>query len=136
MGENDFMKRLLLLVLCSILLISCSSKNSDSIEQDEDVNEENEQVETNGNDENGVEEMMETFAFPTEQLQKGDQNEAVSLLQKGLIEIGYPIEPTGVYDDLTAWAITDFQMQMDHVMVTGVYEENTEKLLNKAIEED
>src|SRR5690625_586312 len=135
-GENDFMKKLILLVFCSILLISCSSNNSESSDQKEDVNKKNEQAEPNETDENDVEELVETFAFPTEQLQKGDQNEAVSLLQKGLIDIGYPMETTGVYDDLTTWAITDFQMQMDNIMITGVYEENTEKLLNKALQEE
>src|SRR5690625_33218 len=98
MGEIYFMRKYFLLVLCSIFLISCSSKDNETMDKNDTLDKTNEQKNL---DENGKidGEAEETFAFPTGELQKGDKSEDVTHLQLGLKDIGYPIEETGTFDD-------------------------------------
>lgn len=133
MGDIYCMRNFFILILCSIFLISCTSKGNETIEQNDNVDKTNEQAEINENDKTG-EVAEEVFALPAVELQKGDQNDDVSLLQQGLKDIGYPVQETGYFDDLTTWAVTDFQMQKENLMVTGVYEKNTQTFLNEALQ--
>jgi D-alanyl-D-alanine carboxypeptidase len=68
---------------------------------------------------------------PKGHLQKLDEGDDVEALQQVLNEIGYDLETSGIYDDFTTWAITDLQLQFEALMVTGIYEENTSRVLNE-----
>src|SRR5699024_1380274 len=76
----------------------------------------------------------QTVSLPDQPLQKGDESEAVGDLQHHLIEIGYPIEQTNTYDELTTWAITDLQLQSEDVYVTGVYDDEMRSILEAVID--
>lgn len=71
--------------------------------------------------------------IPDESLQKKDSGEEVKQLQLALNEIGYELNPTGEYDETTTWAITDFQLQHDNILVSGIYDEETKQLLEELI---
>ena len=77
--------------------------------------------------------MDKEFILPDTVLQKGDQGEAVSQLQHVLEKIGYPIQLTSNFDKMTTWAVTDFQLQADASMITGLYDEETRKKLNNIL---
>lgn len=79
------------------------------------------------------EEPDDKVILPDEALQKGDHGEVVQLLQEGLIEIGYPIELTQNFDVNTTWAITDIQLQHEEIYTTGLYDEDTKKVINEIL---
>lgn len=72
----------------------------------------------------------DSLQLPEDALQKGDSGDAVEQLQLVLIEIGYDIEQTGVYDELTTWAITDIQLQFDEDYVTGIYNDQVQAIMS------
>ncbi|HLS09059.1 D-alanyl-D-alanine carboxypeptidase family protein [Lentibacillus sp.] len=72
--------------------------------------------------------------LPQEQLQKNDsENASVSSLQKALNQIGYDISQNGTYDDMTTWAVTDYQIQQEDLPVTGIYDEKTRDALRQSL---
>ncbi len=73
---------------------------------------------------------------PKIHLQKLDENDDVKALQQVLNEIGYKLEENGIFDDPTALAITDLQLQFEALMVTGIYEENTSRMLDELIQDN
>ncbi|WP_100012203.1 D-alanyl-D-alanine carboxypeptidase family protein [Lentibacillus sediminis] len=62
---------------------------------------------------------------PEAGLQKLDQGEDVKMLQRALNEIGYSIPENGMYDEITTWAVTDFQLQQENLAALGVFNEET-----------
>lgn len=76
----------------------------------------------------------EDVASPAGELQKLDEGEAVAQLQADLEKIGYTLPIDGVYSDVTTWAITDIQLQLDDLYVTGVYDEATQAALENILE--
>ncbi|MBS3681449.1 D-alanyl-D-alanine carboxypeptidase family protein [Ornithinibacillus massiliensis] len=120
---------LLTLISLLILLSACSDSTPTTGDTSEKTSEE--KVQDNPNptkeDEQNAEnpEAKEGFVLPTEDLQKGDQNDNVIGLQEALIKIGYEIPTTGTYDKETVWAITDLQIQSEDLMITGKYDEAT-----------
>lgn len=112
-------RKILLLLLIAIFIVGCSSEK-----EKETVNES-----TPDDEENAGE-------LPEASLQKGDENEQVLALQNSLIEIGYPIEPSGKYDALTTWAITDIQLQNDNLSVSGTYNEDVKKVIEQILTND
>ncbi|MUK89832.1 carboxypeptidase [Ornithinibacillus sp. L9] len=75
-------------------------------------------------------EKEEFITLPEEGLQKGDEGEAVRILQEFLNELGYSIAITEQFDQETIWALTDFQLQQDDNMeVTGLYDQQTKDSL-------
>lgn len=75
----------------------------------------------------------DSIVLPDEELQKGDQGESVEILQKALMSIGYSTEVTGEFDVTTTWAITDIQLQHDHIHTTGVYNTETKTVIENAL---
>lgn len=63
--------------------------------------------------------------LPDDDLQKGDRGETIQLLQSALVKIGYDLETTSIYDGQTIWAITDLQLQHEHIYTTGIYDHET-----------
>lgn len=113
MGEMKMIKRMItIILLLAIFLVGCSK---DETEENDAVNE----SEPVTKEADGSEEME---GLPNDDLQKGSENESVHALQKALIEIGYPVEETGIFDELTTWAITDIQLQQEDLAVNGVYD--------------
>ncbi|MEI3604162.1 D-alanyl-D-alanine carboxypeptidase family protein [Pseudogracilibacillus sp. SE30717A] len=110
-------RRIILILLIAIFIVGCSS------EKEKEAGNES----TPNDDEETVKEL------PEESLQKGDENEQVLALQNVLIEIGYPVEPSGKYDSLTTWAITDIQLQNDHLSVSGTYNEDVKKVIEQIL---
>ncbi|MFD1850846.1 D-alanyl-D-alanine carboxypeptidase family protein [Oceanobacillus bengalensis] len=76
----------------------------------------------------------DSIVAPEVELQKKDQGDQVELLQKSLNEIGYTIDVNGIYDEMTTWAITDFQLQHENLMALGVYNTETKEALESFIE--
>lgn len=72
-------------------------------------------------------------SFPEASLQKKDTGESVEQLQSALEEVGYTLPQSGVYDDVTTWAITDFQLQTEGLSVTGIYDEDTAFALEEVL---
>lgn len=106
-------------ILLVFLLVSCN--NSDK------------QVEQNNEHRNVHSEQTESIMLPDDSLQKGDEGESVGYLQQFLSEIGYDIDISNVYDELTTWAITDLQLQLDSDEPTGVYDEQTKLLIESVL---
>ncbi|HEX6593167.1 MAG TPA: D-alanyl-D-alanine carboxypeptidase family protein [Bacillota bacterium] len=77
-------------------------------------------------------EAQEEVILPDQHLQKGDRGKDVEIVQQHFINLGYPLSVNGMYDELTTWAITDFQLQLkdDDIEVTGMYDQQTKEALN------
>jgi len=114
-------QRLVFISLFIFLLIitSCQSETSSK---------------TEGEDINEVDKKEEVLQLPDNVLQKGDKNDEILSLQHHMIQLGYPIEATGRYDENTTWAITDFQLHED-LTATGIYEEETKEAIQEAIDD-
>lgn len=76
---------------------------------------------------------LEDKSLPDEDLQKMDEGDHVLLLQEALIKIGYELPADGVYSEATTWAITDFQLQMEDLFVTGIYDKATKHALENML---
>lgn len=118
------------LVSCTVLaifLFGCNTDNKDV----EDAFQNNESEETTDNAETSDESNQSTdsITLPNNDLQKLDEGDAVEQLQQALMTLGFPIEPTGIYDVQTTWAITEIQLQEDDLYINGVYDEQTKALL-------
>src|SRR5690625_3254142 len=113
-----FMIQKVVLLLSALLLIFIASCTQTNVEP---------------NDELETERVEQVMTLPNELLQKGDYGEAVDQLQHFLIEIGYPIEQTNIYDELTTWAITDLQLQSSNINVTGIYDEQTKSFIESVL---
>lgn len=109
------------------LLAACSDKTENEKSQPA-AN----QTETEDQDNNGE------ISLPETTLIKGQETKDVQQLQQVLAEIGYDVEETGVYDDVTTWAITDVQLQTeaDEVSTTGMYDEATQAVLSELLDEE
>lgn len=121
MGEVYMIKKIFLItILITIFLIACNANNEPS-------NQETPAVETSGSE--------DVLILPEEELQKGDEGDQVTTVQQALIDIGYPIEVTGLFDEQTIWAITDVQLQEESLSVSGVYNTNVKAVLEQIISE-
>ncbi|WP_077324285.1 D-alanyl-D-alanine carboxypeptidase family protein [Virgibacillus siamensis] len=73
-------------------------------------------------------------ALPQPVLEKTDQGEDVKALQKVLNKLGYQIPVNSNFDEMTTWAITDFQMQQKDMPITGIYNKTTKQKLQKTLD--
>ncbi|GAA0604260.1 hypothetical protein GCM10009001_21800 [Virgibacillus siamensis] len=72
--------------------------------------------------------------LPEPVLQKTDQGEDVKALQQVLNQLGYQISITSKFDEMTTWAVTDFQMQQGRLPITGIYNKVTKKALQQKLD--
>lgn len=72
--------------------------------------------------------------LPPQELQKNDTGNSVKSLQEALNNISYDINPTGTYDDMTTWAVTDYQIQQESLPVTGIFDDATKDALTESLE--
>lgn len=135
-GREAFMlknKILYVLVACSFILVlgACNASKQDT----NTINQEEPKTDVNGKNpdqEENIDKAEQELALPTVSLQKGDKGEDVLKLQKALHQLGYPITESSQYDRKTVWAITDIQIQTDVSAITGIYDEETMHILEKA----
>src|SRR5699024_4545152 len=64
------------------------------------------------------------LVLPDSPLQKGEEGEEVKNLQQTLKNLDYQIDITSQYDEETTWAVTDFQLQVDGLDITGFDDNN------------
>lgn len=119
------MKQLFSMVALIGLLIFTGCQQTDDVarEDEKEHNDETEHEETSQTE--------DEFVLPTRHLQKLDEGTDVTALQEALEQIDYPVSTSGVFDDVTTWAITDIQLQLDVTPVSGFYDEATRKVLQK-----
>ena len=110
-----------------LVLAACTDgepATNEPAQSDTDATEETDE-DVNANDENS--------AAPHTELQKFDEGDAVTELQNTLEQIGYTLPTDGIYSDVTTWAITDIQLQLDDLDVTGIYDEATQLALRNIL---
>lgn len=117
-------KWIILLSSIAIIFIACQAEDSVQPKDTEKAFKESES-----------EQMEDSISLPDDGLQKRDKSNEVSALQQALSYLGYSIEETGIYNDITTWAITDSQLQKD-VMVSGLYDTDTKEAREKLLQED
>ncbi|WP_042220496.1 D-alanyl-D-alanine carboxypeptidase family protein [Oceanobacillus manasiensis] len=122
------LKRLCIALAILMVISGCSSNNKEPQEQQHDNSLDKVESTT-------TQELEEEITAPNGTLQKKDQGEEVTSLQKALREIGYTISDNGVYDEATTWAVTDLQLQFEETPVSGVYNEATQKILSIVLED-
>lgn len=116
-------------LLFSLLYISACSDFTDPNQTNQDLDETRTEETIEG-------EIEKEVVLPNNDLQKGDQGEAVRQLQLGLEKIGYPIQMTSNFDKITTWAVTDFQLQTNHPLITGLYDEKTREYLKNMLDNE
>ncbi|WP_231514894.1 D-alanyl-D-alanine carboxypeptidase family protein [Oceanobacillus salinisoli] len=134
-----FIKRITAMVLSIffMLFISACSPYMD-INENEENHEPNEQEATDSPEKtpNSGNNSQPEITAPETELQKKDQSEEVEMLQHAFHQIGYDITINGIYDELTTWAVTDFQLQHEDLMAIGIYDEETKAVLEQYIEDN
>ncbi|HLR14524.1 MAG TPA: D-alanyl-D-alanine carboxypeptidase family protein [Bacillota bacterium] len=78
----------------------------------------------------------EEGTLPDTLLQKWDEGDDVTNLQKVLKALSYDIEASGIFDERTTWALTDIQLQSKEIIPTGLYDEETKQFLQSAVNEE
>lgn len=127
------MRKLIIIVSLVLSLFACSNqelKGSPNKQTEEVKKEEDKKATKNVFEKDAVTDL------PEKKLQKYDEGKDVQALQKKLIEFGYPIEASGIYDELTLWAITDLQLEFNPKYATGLFDEATYKLLLDLLKND
>lgn len=123
------MKQLLFyLSLVAVVLLAACSDNTENPDKN------------SGKEQTATEEQVDNkeVSLPDSVLGKGQKSEEVHQLQQALAVIGYDVKTTGTYDDITTWAITDIQLQLetDELLVTGIYDEGTRAALVDLLEDN
>ncbi|GGA84895.1 D-alanyl-D-alanine carboxypeptidase family protein [Ornithinibacillus halotolerans] len=129
-----------ILIFTSLLLMlaACNTSNNNSsvIENMNDTGTENENEVKEEAVEEEEPEIVKELSLPSDVLQKGDQGQSVDELQNVLIHIGYEITDSSLYDNETVWAITDFQLQTENLLATGLYDEETRLELETVLDNE
>lgn len=125
-------KRILFSCLFTLLfLFGCQTDKTDTTEMDS--NETTAESSENEN-ENANEPESDQGTLPDEHLQKLNEGAPVKQLQQALIQIGYPLEETGTYDEMTTWAITDLQLAQDSTYINGIYNKETKAIIQEMLD--
>lgn len=125
-------KRILFSCLFTLLfLFGCQTDKTDTTEMDS--NETTAESSENEN-ENANEPKSDQGILPDEHLQKLNEGAPVKQLQQALIQIGYPLEKTGTYDEMTTWAITDLQLAQDSTYINGIYNKETKAIIQEMLD--
>ncbi|BAC12486.1 carboxypeptidase [Oceanobacillus iheyensis HTE831] len=125
------MQRLLWLLLIGVLLLFISACQSN----DDNHSSSQETLENPTNDED-VTANQNNKELPETPLQKLDQGEEVDALQYFLEQLGYNFSEQGNYNEQVTWAITDFQLQQEDLLVSGVYNEDTKQKIEEVIQSE
>src|SRR5690625_210344 len=124
------LKRILFSCLFTLLfLFGCQTDKADTTETND-----NETTAESSENEDANETDSEQTTLPDEHLQKLDEGDPVKQLQQALIQIGYPLEETGTYDEMTTWAITDLQLAQDSTYINGIYNKETKAIIQDMLD--
>ncbi|MFD1065161.1 D-alanyl-D-alanine carboxypeptidase family protein [Oceanobacillus locisalsi] len=107
----------MMLFTAFFLLIGCTSQQEEDAPASGQTTSEEES--TNDNEE------ASELEPPEAVLQKFDTGEEVSQLKHVLHTIGYDLEDSENFDEALTWALTDFQLQSDDLLASGIYDEAT-----------
>ncbi|GAA0440081.1 hypothetical protein GCM10008983_16300 [Lentibacillus halophilus] len=107
---------------------SKQKQDSSSQEQNKDTAKDNENSGNNQTDNTNDK------VLPSITLTQGDRGNNVSSVQQTFNQLGYSLTEDGLFDQNTAWAIKDFQAQIETLNVDGVYGPNTRDRLLQAVE--
>src|SRR5699024_7337150 len=105
----------ILLIIGGIVLTGCTDGNDTESEKDSDKTE---------------------VTLPAPDLEKGANGQKVKDLKQLLDELGYTLSDDGTFNGDTEEAIKDFQSQQEKLAATGIYDENTKKWLQRALNGD
>ncbi|WP_284140826.1 MULTISPECIES: D-alanyl-D-alanine carboxypeptidase family protein [unclassified Virgibacillus] len=133
---NKYCRTFILMALTILIATACNATPNEPTDTKENVSETATPKNPDSQQNPQVDKQDDTTNKPTlpfSELQKGDTGKQVSNLQQVLIQAGYAIKNTDVYDSETVWAITDFQMQTSKEMITGIYTLKTKQLLEKVL---
>lgn len=128
--------KVLILIVVISFLTACGETTHPLDEQNEKSSSELKEREKTEQRTEDTLETEDSFILPTTELQKMDKGQKVQELQEALITIGYTIPADGVYSEVTTWAITDFQLQVDNLYGTGVFDEETRLELERILAAD
>ena len=117
------MKKWIVLCVSAILLLSACSNNEEATKQA------NTNEATENNNETTTNELTE------ETIVKGEEGDAVPMIQQALIDIGYDVEETGVLDSYTVWALTDMQLQLEDIATTGIYDKAMKQVIEEQLDQ-
>src|SRR5699024_10196694 len=121
------LKRILFSCLFTLLILfGCQTDKTDTTETSDDET----TTASSKNEEKNETELVQG-TLPDEHLQKLDEGTPVKQLQQALMQLGYPLEETGSYDEMTTWAITDLQLSQDSTYINGVYNQDTKAMIQK-----
>lgn len=123
---------LLLMSGCLFIITACDFQEEQQ-EQQEPTNEMKEEVPVQVEP---YEQPEDNVTLPDTRLQKWDEGDDVTALQKVLISLSYEIEASGTFDEATTWALTDIQLQSDEIIPTGLYDKETKHFLQSAVDEE
>ncbi|WP_087974454.1 D-alanyl-D-alanine carboxypeptidase family protein [Oceanobacillus rekensis] len=129
-----FKKAIVACITISILFVmsACSAFDQTFDQSNEPPSNANSESEKDGQvSEN---DSQQDISIPEESLQKKDKGDQVLQLQSTLNQIGYDLTENGEFDDATTWAVTDFQLQQDSLLASGIYNESTKTALKDAVE--
>src|SRR5690625_4902216 len=87
------------------------------------------------NETSNDEETNEIVELPEVHLQKFDSGAQVKQLNQFLMSLGYDINDSSEFNQLTTWALTDIQLQLSSDNVTGMYDQQTKDILNSLIDD-
>ncbi|MFS0749096.1 D-alanyl-D-alanine carboxypeptidase family protein [Oceanobacillus sp. 1P07AA] len=124
------MQRLLWLLLIGVLLFmsACQSNDDNNSSSQDNSEKPKEEEDVTGNQ--GYEQL------PEPPLQKLDQGEQVVALQHFLEQLGYSFSDQGNYNEQVTWAITDFQIQQENLLVSGIYDGNTKQKFEEVLQSE
>src|SRR5699024_3003200 len=116
-----FKKLIFMISALTITLVGCQAADDNNTQS---INE-------NSNDE----ETNEIVELPDAHLQKFDSGAQVEQLNQFLTSLGYDMNDSSEFNQLTTWALTDIQLQLSPDKVTGMYDEHTKDILGSLKDE-
>ena len=128
----------ILIISCFLLFLAACSQNTDRVVENgsSDSISENEPIDEQDTETEVEEPIVEELVLPSQELQKGDKGKDILALQKALTKIGYEITSSEIYDQELVWAITDFQLQSEELLASGIYDKETSSALKSLIEQE
>ena len=116
-----FKKLIFMISALTITLVGCQAANDNNTQS---INENSNDGETN-----------EIIELPDTHLQKFDSGAQVEQLNQFLTSLGYDMNDSSEFNQLTTWALTDIQLQLSPDKVTGMYDEHTKDILGSLKDE-
>lgn len=122
---------------CILLILAACNQDEAAIAKDEPIHNKSEQnVDKPLTEDDPVVAEEKDLVLPDKVLQKGDKSEDVTILHKVLTQLGYEISASDTFNQETVWAITDFQLQSEHLAISGIYDYETKLELENFLKKE